>query len=595
MTPPTIGKTGSKPVEIDVGRLITSRLLLTATSGLGKSWALRRLLEQSFGHAQHLVIDTEGEFYTLRERFDYVLAAADGTGDCPAHPEAASMLARKLLELGHSAIIDIYELEEADRQLFVERFLRALVNAPRTLWHPALVVVDEAHEFCPEGKKGAAGEAVSALMTKGRKRGFAGILATQRLANLRKTAAAMCRSRMVGGVVLKHDVLEAQSALDFDPSQARELKRLDPGDFYVYGPAFEGAREPTLVNVGPVQTTHPEAGQKAPAVPAPRAAVEKALGELVDLPEKARQEAETLAEAQAEIQTLRRELRAAEKAPAPASEEDLARARQEGAEEVTTRLHRLAAQVDQRTRALDDQLAAAQEHLERFDLHWRTADEIRAQHALDLEKIRLEISAPIDVELEASPPPPRPAVPPGGRPTSERMLPRQEAADPASREELDGPARRVLDALAELETLRASTPRRELVALLAGYRHPNSKGFTNALGALRSRGLIDYPRGGELALEEGGRALAQAPAAPASSAEIQERVVSLLGGTSERILRPLVAAYPDGLSREALCQEAGYQHTHSKGFTNALGKLRTLGFLDYPEPGYVKATEVLFL
>jgi hypothetical protein len=43
-----------------------------------KSWLLRRLLEQTHGHVQHLVIDPEGEFASLRERFDYVHAAKSG-------------------------------------------------------------------------------------------------------------------------------------------------------------------------------------------------------------------------------------------------------------------------------------------------------------------------------------------------------------------------------------------------------------------------------------------------------------------------------------------------------------------------------------
>lgn len=44
-------------VAIDVDRLIKSRTLLTANSGGGKSWALRRLLEQTHGTVQQLVLD----------------------------------------------------------------------------------------------------------------------------------------------------------------------------------------------------------------------------------------------------------------------------------------------------------------------------------------------------------------------------------------------------------------------------------------------------------------------------------------------------------------------------------------------------------
>ena len=69
----------------DLDRLIASRLLIQANSGGGKTRTIRRLLEQTHGKVQHLVIDPEGEYQTLRKRFDYVLAAPKG-GDTAAHP-----------------------------------------------------------------------------------------------------------------------------------------------------------------------------------------------------------------------------------------------------------------------------------------------------------------------------------------------------------------------------------------------------------------------------------------------------------------------------------------------------------------------------
>lgn len=71
----TIGRTDAGDLLCDLDRLIGTRLLVQANSGAGKSWCLRRILEQTHGHVQHLVIDPEGEFPSLREKFDYVLAA----------------------------------------------------------------------------------------------------------------------------------------------------------------------------------------------------------------------------------------------------------------------------------------------------------------------------------------------------------------------------------------------------------------------------------------------------------------------------------------------------------------------------------------
>src|SRR5262245_51853129 len=134
--------------SVNLESLIDTRLLVQANSGGGKSHMIRRLLEQTHGSVQQLVIDLEGEFASLRESFDYVLAA--NGGDTPADPRSAKLLAERLLELKVSAILDIYELKHHDRVRFVRLFLEALVNAPKALWHPALVIVDEAHVFCPQ-------------------------------------------------------------------------------------------------------------------------------------------------------------------------------------------------------------------------------------------------------------------------------------------------------------------------------------------------------------------------------------------------------------------------------------------------------------
>ncbi len=47
---------------INVERLIESRMLIQANSGGGKSWAIRRLLEQTYGDVQQILIDVDGEF-----------------------------------------------------------------------------------------------------------------------------------------------------------------------------------------------------------------------------------------------------------------------------------------------------------------------------------------------------------------------------------------------------------------------------------------------------------------------------------------------------------------------------------------------------
>jgi len=308
--PPIIGRsTEGRDVRINVERLIETRAIVMSRSGGGKSFTLRRLLEQTHGQVQQIVIDVEAEFFTLREKFDYVLAGG-AEGDCPADTRSAAMLARKLLELRVSAIIDIYELKAHDRIRFVRLFLESLIESPKSLWHPCLVVIDEAQLFAPESTKCESTQAVIDLMTRGRKRGFAGVLATQRPASLSKDASAQAINKLIGGFSQDIDVERAAKDLGFFKRESRaELQTLSPGSFFAVGPAL--CENVTEIKVGPVVTTHPRAGQRAMAPPPPREAVKKVLASLADLPAEAAKELVTIEELRAEVRKLQAEARKA--------------------------------------------------------------------------------------------------------------------------------------------------------------------------------------------------------------------------------------------------------------------------------------------
>lgn len=317
-----IGKTDEgKNLEIDVPRLIETRMLIEANSGGGKSYLIRKILEETHGKVQQIVLDMEGEFSTLREKFDYILAGKTSMGaDIAADPRSADLLARRVLELGTSIIIDLYELKHEERIRFVKNFCEALINSPKELWHPVLVIIDEAHIFCPEKGESEAMGAVIDLATRGRKRGFGCILATQRLSKLHKDAAAEMINKLIGRTSLDIDMKRASDELGFTSKQQMQtLRELEPGEFYAFGPAL--SKEIVKVKVGEVQTTHPRAGQRAISVtPKPTEKVLKSLAKLVDLPKEAEKELKTKEEMQRMIRDLKMQLRAKPKPEVDESE-----------------------------------------------------------------------------------------------------------------------------------------------------------------------------------------------------------------------------------------------------------------------------------
>lgn len=295
--------------EVNIERLIATRMLINANSGGGKSWAIRRILEQSHGQVQQIIIDLEGEFSTLREQYDYLLVGKDG--EIPSSIRTAELLAKKLLELNVSTIIDLSELKHHERILFVKRFLDSLVNSPKNLWHPALVIVDEAHQFCPEKSKSESSSSVIDLMTRGRKRGFCGILATQRISKLHKDACAEANNYLTGRTGLDIDMKRAGEILGFvSKEDVRNLRFLKAGEFYSFGPAFkhDGIKK---VFVGSVNTIHPDRTKgidMIKATPTPDN-IKKIMKDVIDLPKEVEEELRTKDDMQKKIRELKTELR----------------------------------------------------------------------------------------------------------------------------------------------------------------------------------------------------------------------------------------------------------------------------------------------
>lgn len=271
--------------KVDLDVLLTTRALVQANSGAGKSWMLRKLIEESHGHVQQIILDVEGDFSSLREKFDFVLAGKGG--DIPAQVKSAELLARKILELKSDLIVDLYELKAHERIKFVELFLNSMVNAPKNLWQPVLVVLDEAHIFAPEKGNASSMGAVIDIATRGRKRGYCLVMATQRLSKLHKDAAAECNNKIIGRTGLDIDVKRAADELGISAKESTQvLRKLSPGQFFAYGPAI--CNEVTSYIVGPVQTRHPKAGKiGVKHAPAPSSKTKKVLDQLKDLPEEA--------------------------------------------------------------------------------------------------------------------------------------------------------------------------------------------------------------------------------------------------------------------------------------------------------------------
>ena len=259
-------------VSFDLEELLATRLLVQGNSGSGKSHLLRRLLERSAGQVQQVVVDPEGDFVTLGPEYGHVvIEAADY-----ALPEIAR-IAGRLREHRASVVLSLEGLEAEGQMRCAAAFLQALFDAPREHWYPALVVVDEAQLFAPttggevsEEVRRASLSAMTNLMCRGRKRGLAGVIATQRLAKLAKNVAAEASNFLMGRTFLDIDMARAADLLGMERRQAEQIRDLPRGTFLALGPAV--ARRPVTIRIGAVETSARSGSPKLVPLPSAPAA-----------------------------------------------------------------------------------------------------------------------------------------------------------------------------------------------------------------------------------------------------------------------------------------------------------------------------------
>jgi predicted nuclease with TOPRIM domain len=247
-------------VELDLQELITGRTLLCCISRFGKTWTARRIVEQIFGKTGIIIVDVEGEYATLRDKYPLLIIGKD----VPLIPESAEFLADQVLEHDLSCIIDGSDpqLDVAAFQEFIARFIERFIAIETKARKPFLWILEEADELSPEtgiARSICLGQ-IRKLVKKGGKRGLGTIVLTQRPAFVSKFVISQCPNKIIGRTEWPDDLAVLrkfgripEKYADPESRDQHALKNLEKGQFYVAG---DFVAKDTLVKVGPVETKH---------------------------------------------------------------------------------------------------------------------------------------------------------------------------------------------------------------------------------------------------------------------------------------------------------------------------------------------------
>lgn len=524
---------------------VTETFAILAVKRAGKSNAAVVMAEEMYdAGVPWVAVDPKGDWWGVRAAGDgetpglSVLVLGGLHGDIPLEPTAGKLIADLIAEERITCVLDVSEMTKADQRRFLTDFADRLY---RRNTEPLHVFCEEADEYIPQRVLGEAAKLVGAFETLVKRGGFRGIgitLITQRSASLNKDVLTQAGTLIAMRTPSPQDRKAVLAWIDYHAASrdvVDELPMLEAGEAWVFSPQWLKAL--TKIRFRRRRTFDSGATPKVGGKPRPPATLAD-----VDLAAIKEQMAETIEKAKAD-----------------------------DPKELRKRIKQLERQLAERPTA-EPQIIVETETVEVPVLSQDAVEALRgASGALSLTRDVLDAA----MKAFATPGVPRASATTAATRRQPRPAPPAAAARPTSapRATVDpdgavtGPMRKLLAVLA---TYGPRTKRQ--LAMQAGYSAKGG-GFNNPLSALRSGGYVE--RGEPIAVTQAGLdALGDFDPLPTGQALI-DHWMGQLSGPERKILQPLIDAWPNTLSKEALADVAGYTPVGG-GFNNPLSRLRTL-------------------
>ncbi|WP_254534523.1 helicase HerA domain-containing protein [Halomarina litorea] len=190
----SVGTAGTD-VSLPAVELLTGRGFVTGKSGSGKSntasVVIEKLLDRGF---PVLIVDIDGEYYGLKEKYEILHVGDDEECDIQVNAEHAEKIADMALRNNVPIILDVSSfLDESEAAELLTEVAKHLFAKEKKLKKPFLLVVEEVHEWIPEGGGlGECGRMLIKVGKRGRKHGLGIMGISQRPADVKKDFITQC-------------------------------------------------------------------------------------------------------------------------------------------------------------------------------------------------------------------------------------------------------------------------------------------------------------------------------------------------------------------------------------------------------------------
>jgi len=197
----------SDDIQLKLDEVIGRLIAILGIRGSGKTNTSAVILEELLKYNMPLtIVDIDGEYWGLKEKYGILAVGKSENVDVKIEIEHAEYVAEVSISKNVPVILDVsgYLSEEIYKLLF--KYSKRIWDLAGKFRKPYMIVLEEAHEFIPQGIKTDLKEVITRIALRGRKRGLGAIIISQRSAKVEKDVLSQAEILFLHKVVHPADL-----------------------------------------------------------------------------------------------------------------------------------------------------------------------------------------------------------------------------------------------------------------------------------------------------------------------------------------------------------------------------------------------------
>lgn len=211
-------------MAVAVDDVVGQCVAILGIRGSGKSNTAGVIFEELLSARYPLsLVDIDGEYFGLKERFEVLVAGGGDHADVELNMSSVGEVAELSLREGVPVILDVSDMLGGEREAVLFEYLTRLWALAGRLRSPYMIGIEECHEFIPQGVRTRMKDVISRIALRGRKRGLGAVIISQRSAKVEKDVLTQAGMLFLHRVVHEADMRVYGELLPWRKTEAKEV------------------------------------------------------------------------------------------------------------------------------------------------------------------------------------------------------------------------------------------------------------------------------------------------------------------------------------------------------------------------------------